>query len=52
MAKVIITGASGFIGSHLAKRLLRRGDEVVGIDSLTGAGTQLKLLTLASAKYF
>ncbi len=32
--KVLITGAAGFIGMHLAQRLLARGDEVVGIDNL------------------
>ena len=32
--KVLITGTAGFIGSHLAKRLLARGDEVTGYDSL------------------
>ncbi len=32
--KVLITGAAGFIGMHTAKRLLDRGDEVVGIDNL------------------
>ena len=32
--KVLITGAAGFIGSQLARRLLERGDEVVGIDNL------------------
>ncbi len=32
--KVLITGTAGFIGSTLAKRLLARGDEVVGIDNL------------------
>ena len=32
--KVLITGTAGFIGSHLALRLLSRGDEVVGIDNL------------------
>jgi len=30
----LVTGAAGFIGYHLTKRLLDRGDEVVGIDSL------------------
>lgn len=34
MAKVLITGTAGFIGFHLAKRLLERGDEVVGLDSI------------------
>ena len=32
--KVIVTGAAGFIGSHVALRLLERGDEVVGLDNL------------------
>ena len=32
--KVLVTGAAGFIGSSLAKRLLERGDEVIGIDNL------------------
>jgi len=32
--KILITGTAGFIGSHLAKRLLERGDEVVGLDNI------------------
>src|SRR5580704_17724063 len=32
--KIIVTGIAGFIGSHLAKRLLRDGHEVVGVDDL------------------
>ena len=31
---VLITGAAGFIGFHLAEKLLKRGDKVVGIDSI------------------
>ena len=34
MAKILITGTAGFIGYHLAKRLLNRGDVVVGLDSI------------------
>ncbi|SEM19567.1 UDP-glucuronate 4-epimerase [Luteibacter sp. UNCMF331Sha3.1] len=32
--KVLVTGTAGFIGSHVAMRLLARGDEVVGLDNL------------------
>jgi UDP-glucuronate 4-epimerase len=31
--KVLVTGAAGFIGSHLAAKLAQRGDEVVGLDN-------------------
>lgn len=34
MAKILVTGAAGFIGFHFSKRLLARGDEVVGLDNL------------------
>lgn len=32
--KILITGTAGFIGFNLARKLLERGDEVVGIDSI------------------
>ena len=32
--KILITGTAGFIGSHLAIKLLDRGDEVVGLDNI------------------
>lgn len=32
--KILVTGAAGFIGFHLSKRFLARGDEVVGVDNL------------------
>jgi UDP-glucuronate 4-epimerase len=31
---ILVTGSAGFIGFHLARRLLERGDEVVGLDDL------------------
>ncbi|MDG6348286.1 NAD-dependent epimerase [Luteimonas sp. 8-5] len=33
--KILVTGTAGFIGSHVAMKLLERGDEVVGIDNLS-----------------
>jgi len=32
--RVLVTGAAGFIGYHVAERLLARGDEVLGLDNL------------------
>lgn len=32
--RFLVTGTAGFIGYHLAERLLERGDEVVGVDNL------------------
>jgi len=34
--KTLVTGAAGFIGSHVCDALLALGDEVVGLDDLTG----------------
>jgi UDP-glucuronate 4-epimerase len=34
MAKILVTGAAGFIGYHTSERLLARGDEVVGLDNI------------------
>ena len=42
LARHVVAGAAGFLGSHLCDRLLRDGAEVVGIDNLiTGAGDNL-----------
>jgi nucleoside-diphosphate-sugar epimerase len=41
--KVIITGAAGFLGSHLVDRLLADGDSVVGVDNFaTGSAANLE----------
>jgi UDP-glucuronate 4-epimerase len=32
--RVLVTGAAGFIGFHVAKKLLERGDEVISLDNL------------------
>ncbi len=34
MARIVVTGGAGFLGSHLSERLLDRGDEVVCMDNL------------------
>ena len=31
---VLVTGAAGFIGAALSRRLLQKGDRVIGLDSL------------------
>jgi UDP-glucuronate 4-epimerase len=35
MARILVTGAAGFVGYFVASRLLARGDEVVGVDDLS-----------------
>ncbi len=51
--KALVTGAAGFIGMHVAERLLARGDEVVGLDNLNDYyDPQLKLARLARLEPF
>src|SRR5690606_31558729 len=43
MALYLVTGAAGFIGSGVARQLLDRGDQVVGVDDMNDAyDTRLK----------
>ena len=32
--RILVTGAAGFIGSHVAQALIQRGDTVIGMDNL------------------
>jgi UDP-glucuronate decarboxylase len=43
--RILVTGAAGFLGSHLADRLLKDGHEVLGVDNLfTGSKKNLEHL--------
>jgi len=37
MARYLVTGAAGFIGSNVVHQLLERGDDVIGVDNLNDA---------------
>ena len=54
--QVMITGAAGFIGSTLAKRLLERGDTVTGVDNLNDyydvSLKEARLARLTSSSHF
>ena len=48
---VLVTGAAGFIGFHVISTLLKRGEQVIGIDNLNDYyPVQLKLDRVAAAK--
>jgi UDP-glucose 4-epimerase len=40
MAKVLVTGGAGFIGSHLCERLVNQGDEVVILDDMSSGACE------------
>ncbi len=43
MSRVLITGGAGFIGTNMADRLLRAGDDVVVVDDLSRPGVEQNL---------
>ena len=50
---VLVTGAAGFIGYHVARKLADRGERVIGVDSLTDFyGTELKRRRLVQLSTF
>ncbi|OGQ81815.1 MAG: NAD-dependent dehydratase [Deltaproteobacteria bacterium RIFCSPLOWO2_12_FULL_60_19] len=51
MARVLITGGAGFIGSHLCESFLRRGDEVVCMDNFS-TGNRENVAALSSNPRF
>jgi nucleoside-diphosphate-sugar epimerase len=46
MANVLVTGAAGFIGSHLTQRCLEKRHRVLGIDSFNSHGSTIMVSTL------
>src|SRR5688500_10387013 len=51
MAHYLVTGGAGFIGSHLAEELIRRGERVRIVDSLI-TGKRQNLAHLRQAEFF
>ena len=48
--RALVTGAAGFIGSHLCEELINRGHEVIGIDNLS-VGREANLHNLRKEKF-
>ncbi|WP_264565354.1 UDP-glucuronic acid decarboxylase family protein [Flavobacterium sp. N3904] len=51
MKKVLITGGAGFVGSHLCKRLLKEGNEVICLDNYF-TGSKSNIIDLLDNPYF
>jgi UDP-glucuronate decarboxylase len=49
--RILVTGGSGFIGSHLCERLLKEGNEVICLDNFF-TGSKLNIIHLLSNPYF
>tara|TARA_R110001632_G_scaffold34766_3_gene88155 strand:- start:6457 stop:7392 length:936 start_codon:yes stop_codon:yes gene_type:complete len=51
MKRILVTGGAGFVGSHLCKRLLDEGNEVICLDNFF-TGKKVNILPLMSNPYF
>ena len=51
MKKILITGGAGFVGSHLCKRLLNEGNEVICLDNYF-TGAKKNIVELLDHPYF
>ena len=51
MKRILVTGGAGFIGSHLCKRLLKEGNEVICLDNYF-TGSKQNLIELLNDPYF
>ena len=51
MKKILITGGAGFVGSHLCKRLLNEGNEVICLDNYF-TGAKSNIINLLDHRYF
>lgn len=49
--RIVLSGAAGFIGSHLSDRLLAEGHDVVGLDNFI-TGSRENIAHLASNSHF
>ncbi len=50
-ARILVTGAAGFLGSHTARALVRGGWDVAGFDALTYAGDETRLRDLDRSRF-
>ncbi|RLD49217.1 MAG: SDR family NAD-dependent epimerase/dehydratase [Bacteroidetes bacterium] len=51
MKKILVTGGAGFIGSHLCKKLLNEGNEVIALDNFF-TGNKKNIIQLLDNPYF
>jgi UDP-glucuronate decarboxylase len=51
MKKILVTGGAGFVGSHLCKRLLKEGNEVICLDNYF-TGNKKNIVELLDNPYF